>query len=710
MKHNIFSLFVIALFITLNSFFSTLNVLASEGMWIMPNIPDTVLTNMEDAGMEFDTDLIYSEKKNSLKDATIYLSNGYTATIISEKGLMIAPLEAVSHYLPDTVSAEKGYTSPSVFKEIPLGALSAWVLQSTQDVTYRVEHQIEGVTDLRERQSRINQVTQMIRNSEVVPSNHIAVVEGTNSGKYFLYTYKRFNDLRLAYLPPSGIANNALAKDRHSAHFVLIRLYSDRDNDAAAYNINNKPYSCSCASISRNKYSEGDFTMTLGYPNKTNRKAISAKIIEDNITIKRAQLKILEMADSLRYADFKQEIATINSDIENFENAGIIDQRTADEVEFIIWAANHPDFTSCLRYGNVIPKINKLYGERSTHIVQEQYLNEIIHLAAPLHFVDLYNGIVAENEEDTYNWINSYFVNFDIYKERKMLYQTLDFLEANIDSVVAAPIFETERTQFKGDRLKYVNEIFNKSLITDEKRFVKFRDNPADQVFQADLLVQLYNKIEKARQNMFTLAHDHNDMIAGLSYLYAEGEGKRSATLKYKPDANYTLRMSYGHIKNYTPDDVTTINAVSTLQGMFNHSYIKQEARPDSLLTILCHTNAEAKKVNITFLIDCDMATGRTGYGVYDHNGDLIGMVIGGNMEADNNKYIYNAEYQRLTALDINYALFILRNYARAGYLVNEIKMGELEKQFAIKEVETPKTEPAQEPDSTEHTGNESSN
>ena len=140
---------------------------------------------------------------------------------------------------------------------------------------------------------------------------------------------------------------------------------------------------------------------------------------------------------------------------------------------------------------------------------------------------------------------------------------------------------------------------------------------------------------------------------------------------------------------------------------MFNHSYMKQCAVADSLLTALSHTNADAKNLNITFLTDCDMATGRTGYGVYDHNGDLIGMVIGGNDEADNNKFIYSPEYQRLVALDMRYVIFILKNYSKAEYLVKEIKMGEVEKQFAIKEIETPK--PVEKPVETESTENENS-
>ncbi len=707
MKNNRALQILIALLLTFNSQLLTLNCSASEGMWIMPNVPDTVLNNMEDAGMEFSSDYIYSEKKSSLKDVTVYLSNGYTATIISEKGLMIAPYEAIKLYLPDSVSVENGYTSPSIFKEIPLGSMNAWVLQSTQDVTYRVTQLVEGITDNNERQEKINQITQIIRNSEVVPSNYIATVASTSTGKYFLYTYKRFSDLRLAYMPPASIASDELAKDRHSAHFVLIRLYSDRDNDAAQYDINNKPYNCQSASISRNKYSENDFTMTLGYPNKTNRKALSADLTEYFITVKKAQLKIYEMADSMSYADKKSDIAEINKSIENIESTGVIEKRAADEVEFIVWAANHPDFETCLRYGNVIPFINKLYSERSQYLVKEHYLNELIHTVAPLHFVEMYDAIIGENEEDTFNWINNYFVHFDTYKERRMMYRTLDFLEAEFDSAFIAPVFETERTKFKGDRQKYINELFNKSLITDEKRFVKFLDNPTDQVLREDMLVQLYDKIEKARQMMFIKEHENNDKIKGLSYLYTEGEGKRSSTLKFRPDANYTLRMSYGSIKSYRPDDVTTINAVSTLDGMFNHSYMKQCAVADSLLTALSHTNADAKNLNITFLTDCDMATGRTGYGVYDHNGDLIGMVIGGNDEADNNKFIYSPEYQRLVALDMRYVIFILKNYSKAEYLVKEIKMGEVEKQFAIKEIETPK--PVEKPVETESTENENS-
>lgn len=674
--------------IILNSLFSTLNLYAAEGMWIMPNVPDSVVTNMEDAGMEFDSDWIYSEKKSSLKDVTVYLSNGYTATIISNKGLMIAPYDAVSNYIPDSINVRDGYLSPSVFKEIPLGNLNAWILQRTEDVTYRVTSQVEGIRDNKQRDSRIEAVKQQIVNAKVVPANHVVMLSATTTGKYYLNTYKRFNDLRLAYMPPSSIASKKLDKDRHSANFVIIRLYADRDNDPALFSNTNKPYETASAVISSNQYNIGDFVLTLGYPNRSDRRALSAKLKEDNITISNAKLKILSAIDSLGYDTAQWRIDEIHKNIEQLRDNGVIAERAASETLFLIWAANHPDFIKCLRYGNVIPKIDKAYEKRRNYVVKAQYLRELLSIVRPLHAIELYNDIVPEIEEEVFAWINTYFVNFDIYKERIMLYRTLEFLESEFDSAIVAPVFTTERVKFKGNREKYINEIFKKSIMTDEKRFVKFLDNPTHAVMQEDILVQLYNEINKVFKIYYFKAHESDDSIAALNNLYREGLGEKSPNLNIQPDANYTYRMSYGTINGYSPNDVTRIRAVSTLGGMFSHIYLKKETEPDSLLTQLYKRVPEAKNMNMTFLTNCDMVTGRTGYGVYDQNGEFIGMVIGGNSEAECNNLLYNGTYQRLIVLDMKFVLFILKHYSKASYILSELNIGEVEKTFSIKEIE----------------------
>lgn len=667
---------------------------AAEGMWILPNVPDSVPNAMEEMGMDIDIDAVYSEKSNSLKDVTAYITSGYTGTVISEKGLMIAPYEAVLNHLPDSIDASKEYNSPSIYKEIPLQGLEAWILKSTQNITFKILSNLQGITKNDERKAIVDSVTKVIYRSEVIPYNHTVRIVETSTGDFYLYTYKCFKDVRLVYLPPSTLANKELEKERHSAHFALMRIYSNRENEPSAYNNTNKPYSCSNpVLISVNKYKEGNFVFAYGYPNKTARQTLSASINENDILKTEASIKVLSLLDTLEYKKCEKRIEKLEREIAQVKNSGIIEAKAEQEMNFTIWAANSRNFNHVLRYANVITKINTLFKQREQFVKRYIYLQTLIREVSSLNAANLLLEMNDDNEEASFEELNNHFVNLNIDKEKKMLSKALDFIKAETDSVIYTPIFETEQKKYKGNRDKYFKDIFDKSLLTSDKRYMKYLDSPTEVALQADILVDLTQKISKACKSYYLLALENNAEIEHLTQLYKEGMAFFKPSLRGTPDANYTLRMSYGTIAGYSPDDVTVVNATSEIDGMFKYSPQHPKAEVDTLLAELYKTNAEVARIRTTFLIDCDMASGRTGYGVYDYNGELLGIVIGHNHEATDNIYVYNKEYQRLVVLDINYVTFLMKNYAKVDYIEDEFKFGKPEKIVKIESVKAKRDE-----------------
>lgn len=680
---------VMRVYLTLLYSFFTILSFASEGMWLLPNIPDAVIEKMEDGGMEFDIDAVYSEKSASLKDATVYLTSGYTGTIISDKGLLIAPYDAVRNNLPESVSVDSGYTSPSIFKEVPLGNLSAWILQGTKDVTYQVTSQLQNVTDEDAIAHKVDSISRAICSAIVLPSGHRANVTKTSTGGYYLYQYKCFSDVRLAYLPPRGIANDSLKKERHSADFVILRIYADRSNEPAYYDNSNKIYEPGfSAVISKNGYEESDFVMALGYPNKSNRRVLSADIIEKSVTKPEAQVEALSFIDSTGYKSMSSQIAERQSAVAMVKGSGIIESKVKDETKFIVWAANSTDFDAVLRYTNLIPKINAKYDARRTYVSQYEIVNTLFKNVETLNTADHLIDWNDENEEEVFAVLNDYFVGMNAEKEKQMLVKTLSYLEANVDSALIAPAFEVEKSKkYKGNREKYIIDIFSKSLITDEKRFLKFLDIPSKSVLLEDPLMSLVSKLSETRKYLYVLANLDSKEVATMTRLYKEGQALANPSQQTTPDANYSLRLSYGKVAGYAKDDVHYVKAVSKLGGIFSHSYLAPKSGVDSLMTSLYETVPSAKQLRITFLTDCDMATGRMGYGVYDNNGELLGIVTSSNAEALNNTYLYDALYQRLVVLDMNYVAFVLDKYAQSGYIFDELKFGDVEKVVKIKEV-----------------------
>ncbi len=645
---------------------------AAEGMWILPNIPDSVNERMEENGLDIEISQIYNEKSPSLKDATVYLTSGYTGTIISHKGLLVAPISSVENRLPDSIGYAKGYKSPSIYKELPLSNLGAWIVKSTQDVTYRVTKHTSGIKS----ESRIKQVadsvSQVICRGQMLPQGYMAKVEGTGTGNYYLYIYKCYNDVRLVYMPPSTIANDSLSAERHSADFVVLRIYSNRDNEPSYYDNTNMPYQTICAAIAEENYKEDDFVFSLGFPNKTDRNALSAALKETVVKLE-TQNSVYQLFDSLEYASLTNRIDQNNKQIDVIKGSGIIEDKADKEHDFLLWAASHPDFQSFLRYGNVVPFIDTMYAAKQSVVREFELLTEILQRTNTLFAANLALDLNYDNEEELFKMLNTYFVEYDGDKERNMFGVVLDIIEKNLPSELTKRIFEYEKTKYKGDRKKYIADIFGKSIITDEKRFVKYLDRPTEQQLKGDILVSLVMKLNDAQRVLYSAIKTYDTETAHLTRLYREGLALKNPSIEDMPDANYTLRMSNGFISGYDPDDLTHINAISTLSGMFQHSYKCTKSEADTLLTSLYKEFPTASKQRITFLTDCDMAIGRTGYGVYDYSGELLGIVIGWNRDATNNVFVYSPEYHRFIVLDIKYIMFILSKYASLDYVVGEI-------------------------------------
>jgi len=676
------------IFITAVALFVTLSSFANEGMWIMPNIPDSISSKMEEMGMDIDIETIYSEKNKSLKDVTVYLTTGYTATILSDNGLIIAPYKALGNFLPKELASKDGFKSSSIYNEVNVPGVGAWVLKSTQDVTYRIAPQIKGINSEKKIKHTVDSIASSIYRGLVLPANNKAKIAETSTGNYYLYVYECYNDVRVAYIPPYSIANEDLANDRHAADFMLLRIYSDRDNKPSEYNNSNKFFEpINSAVISSNKHSENDFVFTLGFPNKSSRQILSSEIYEKYITKPLAATEILTYLDTINYKSFKKAITNNEKAVSTLQKSGIIESKKSDERSFTIWAANQSDFSQLLRYANVITKVDTLYSKRKNDVITYEHLNTLCNNINTIEAANLMLEMNDNNEEESFEKLNTYFVTLDIYKERQMLTDLLGYIETHIDPNVSAVVFDVEKTKYKGNREKYIKDIFAKSFLTDDKRYMKYLDKPSDGAIRADILVDLADRINKVRIYYYSKSIAESDEINHLTRLYKEGQGFEKPYMTLTPDANYSLRMSYGKIAGYSPDEITEKKSKSTLSGVFNHSYLLQKTAVDSLLTSLYYSTSNAKDLAITFLVDCDMASGRSGYGVYDYNGDLIGMVTSNNAEAANNTFVYDSGYQRLVALDINYALFIIKNYANIEYILKEFNFGEKEKFFEIKSV-----------------------
>lgn len=676
---------------------------ADEGMWILPNIPDSVSESFEELGCELEIKDIYHERTYSLKDQTAYLSNGYTATLLSESGLLITNYNAITKYISEKDSniILNGFYASEKYNEIPLGNLHVFFLKSTENVTWRISSKFLDSDNESVRKNKTDSISRLICNEKVLPAGCFAQVKKTSNEEYYLYIYERYSDLRLSYIPPKYIAEYGNKKDkwtasRHNADFALIRIYAARDGQPAYYSDTNKHAEFSgCAKIAVEPYKEDDFVFALGYPNNSERNIRAADIYERIMIKNRISKQIMSRLQDMRYRDYQDEIDYITRLEAYIDKQNIIKKKQSKEYSFIKWAANNANFNIALRYSNVIPHLNSYYKKRESAYSQLLYLKEFSNRIDLLMVGNMMIELNDNNQDDIFYEISRFYERYNTAIEKQVLLAALNTWKEKCDSAYLPDIFNVIQEKHKGDIGKYLDELFKKSFITEEMRFNKYIDRPTEKQFESDMLIILCKSVLNAQLQAYSAYMLDNDKIERCNRLYKEGVNIQHPSDMAMPDANYTLRMSVGKIASYSPSDGFTINYATTFNGLFEKSYTYQyEDKIDYKLKALRN---KGKGLRLNFMTTCDMPPLNTGEGVYNANGDLLGVLSSGNSETICSEYSYNEQYQRTTALDINYVIFLLKEYSKANKLIEELHFREAEKYVNIEYIEdAKKPEPAE--------------
>lgn len=713
---NIIVSFIIVVIICLTS-------IADEGMWI-PSELEKVYLEMKKLGLNLTLEQMYSVQNPSLKDAIVMLDYGQcTAELISPDGLMLtnhhcAYGDIQSHSSVENNYLKDGFWAENRSEELPCKGKTASLLIRIEKVTDIVLKNVTGEMTASEREEEIDDAMKKIKNEAELNTGYEATVYPMlKDNEYYLYVYETYKDVRLVGAPPSSIGKFGGETDnwmwpRHTGDFSLFRIYASPDGKPAEYSDNNVPLkSRYYLPVSVKGYKENDYTMIWGYPGTTERYmtsyGITQKIEQLNpasVKLKYKKMQIMkEYMDSdakikIQYADKYANLSNFwKKDLEEtkaLRRLKVADEKRKQEQDFLNWAEGNSERKQI--YGNVIKDYEEVYRDKIkfkselvvSYIIESTFNEGCEVVTFPFQmrfFVDSLNKkkINSALINDVKKKSEEHFKNYNEQIDRKIFLSMFEYFYKDIPKDMHPSFFKTVENEYKGNFSKYADYVYKNSIFASEKKFNEFLKNPDTETYEND---PAYNIMQSLISNYMVQYYSQfalNSRLSTADRLFVAGLREMYPDKNFYPDANSSMRVTYGKVIPYVPRDAVFYNFSTTLEGVIEKEDETNEEFfvPEKLKQIYDNRDygrySDNGKMNICFIADNDITGGNSGSPVINANGELIGVAFDGNTEAMSSDILFNPALQRTIICDIRYVLFIIDKFAGATNLIDEMKIVE---------------------------------
>ncbi|KPK87612.1 MAG: peptidase S46 [Bacteroides sp. SM23_62_1] len=694
---------------------------ADEGMWLLPLLEKLNIGTMTEMGLTLTAEDIYSVNNSSLKDAIVIFGGGCTGEIVSDKGLLLTNHHCgygsiQSHSTTEHDYLEDGFWAGSLEEELPNPRLSVTFLIRLEDVTAEVT---EALGDLgpEERQVKFREVNEQISSRETEGTHYTATVRPFfGSNQFFVLVYEVYRDVRLVGAPPSSIGKFGHDTDnwmwpRHTGDFSVFRVYMSPDGKPAEYSPDNVPYKPKhYLPVSIKGFDKGDFAMIMGYPGGTQRYMTSYEIDEiqqiqhpNRIKIRGARQEII-WADMMADEKVRIQYASKYSGSSNYwkfsigqsqglERLKIKEKKLKQEQEFTNWVAGDPERKT--NYGNALELIKTAVEARAdqTHVIQylqECFLrgSEIISFATQAQ--SLYEALegddrekITDEAEGLRRAAGRFFPDYNAPTDRKVIKVMVKMFMEDIKPEYQPGYLKDVRGKYKGNYDKFVDVMFDKSVFADETRLNAFLDNPSKKVLDKDPSFQAAVSINSLYRDLQQQVMPYAIQLAQGSKKYIAGIMEMHPEKTFYPDANFTMRLTYGKVNDYYPRDAVHYSHTTTLTGVMekedpeNYEFIVDPKLKELYKSKDFGRYGEDGKMIVCFTTDNDITGGNSGSPVINGNGELIGLAFDGNWEAMSGDIVFEPELQRCINVDIRYVLFIMDKFAGATNLIDEMMIVE---------------------------------
>lgn len=707
-------------------FFAACTILstkADEGMWI-PSLIGKNYEQMKRLGLKLSKDDIYNINKASLKDAVIQFAGGCTGEIVSPNGLILTNHHCGYGAIATLSSVEKnyldnGYWAKSMAEELPAKGVTALFLQEIKDVTDEVNIAVGSATGEAADKLR-SDAMKAIQKKATVEGKIIAdVKEYFNGNQFLLLTYKKYTDVRFVAAPPKSLGKYGGDTDnwmwpRHTADFSMFRVYANKDNNPAEFSKDNVPFKAKkFLPISIKGAHEKDYAMIMGYPGRTNRYEVSygveLALAESNpaiVDIRTERLAIMKKhmdADKSVYLKMTSRYAQIANywkyfigQTEQLKRLNVVGIKEGQEANFNIWAAknNHPEYKNLM---SDLAKMNADYKPYAKHVMyyseafRAPSLTRIAAAAVPLTKAleknaskDTIDKYVKQLKAARTAAMNDYDPKLDkelFAKMTLMYYQNV--AKNQLPDFYNEVIFSGSKNAESDENIinDFTKYVYRKTNLLDEKQFEAFVANPSLKAVSNDPAIQYaVSFVDNFDKVCLPKIEQMRNSKSELSKIYLKGLMEMNKGKLMYPDANSTMRVSYGQVLAYEPQDAVYYKHFTTIDGLMA-KYKKGDDEfdlPQDLIDLYNAKNygmyaATDGTLHTCFITNNDITGGNSGSPVINANGELIGCAFDGNWEAMSGDISFDQKYKRTIVADIRFILFLIDKMGGAKNLIKEM-------------------------------------
>lgn len=698
---------------------------ADEGMWMLTDLKKQNAAVMQDLGLDISIDKVYCPDSISLKDAVVHFGGGCTGEVISAEGLVLTNHHCGYQYIQQHSAVEHDYLTDGFWamsreQELPCEGLTITFIDRILDVTDYVQEQLkkdedpEGLNYLSP--SYLSTVAKRFAKKENIKTDDFAVLElkpfyGAN--KYYLFVKTVYKDIRMVGAPPSSIGKFGADTDnwmwpRHCGDFSIFRIYASKDGKPANYAADNVPLKVKKhLAINMNGIKEGDFTFVMGFPGRNWRYMISDEVEERmqttnfmRDTVRGVRLRVLgeEMAKdaktriqyAAKYASSANYWKNAIGMNEGLVSLKVLDRKKDEQKRLLAFG----DETGNESYRQAYESIKQIVAKRHDAVYHQQAIYEALMLGTEFSKIPDTDKLLEALEKNDKKGIKAAITalqeqgkkffnkDYSTVVDRKVSKQLLALYAQLIPAGQRISIFKVIDGQFAGSTDAFVDACFDRSIFRSSKALAAFLQNPSADKLKKDLMVQYAKSVKegykatdeamKAETNAYNRAH--KTWVAGMLAL-KQKEGKA-----IYPDANSTLRLTYGKIGSYEPADGKEYLYYTTLKGVMEK---EDPENPEFVVSPKLKELYEKKDFGpyamadgcmpVCFVTATDNTGGNSGSPVFNSKGELIGVGFDRNYEGLTGDIAYNPQLQRAACVDIRYVLFVIDKYAGAKHLIDEL-------------------------------------
>ena len=699
--------------------FSATQARADEGMWLLPLIEKLNIGTMTEMGLKLTAEDIYSINEASLKDAIVIFGGGCTGEIVSPHGLLLTNHhcgygQIQNHSTVEHDYLNNGFWAMSNEEELPNPGLSVTFLVRIEDVTERVLGKTSAEMTEAARREAIMAESASITAEAINGTHYNARVAPFYSGnQYFLLVYEVYSDVRLVGTPPNSIGKYGHDTDnwmwpRHTGDFSVFRVYMSPDGKPAQYSKENVPLTPKhYLPVSIKNLQKDDFAMVMGYPGGTTRYMTSYEVDEAMKITNANRIKIrgerqdIWMEDMMADPKVNIQYSSKYAGSSNYwkfsigQNEGLTRLRTAEkkaafEADFMKWVSADPDRKA--KYGNALSLIDNSVKGREEKYNVLQYITEVFRGSTELigfasQMTMLEELLASKDADKTAGMIDrikrnldSFYGDYNYPTDRKMTKAMINLYKKEIDPKYWPDFYALIDKKYKGNVDAFVENMFAKSIFTSADKLNAFLSEPNLKILQKDPAFIVAKSVNDVRTTLQKDLEGFNADMSKGQRTYLAGVMEYTPDKTQYPDANSTMRLTYGKVEDYYPYDAVHYNWYTTLDGVVQ-KYQPGDYEfdlPERLIEL--NNKKEYGRyatpegyLPVCFITNNDITGGNSGSPVINGNGELIGLVFDGNWEAMTSNIAFEPDLQRCICVDIRYVLWVIDIYSGAGHLLKEM-------------------------------------